>query len=485
MSLSSRHITPQLAPLLKQEELQAIHLAALQVLETVGVACNHPRLRELLGGREGLSFWQHRLHFAPSLVQRHVDACRAERLAKPFTAPGDTITLSTSCCAQHVVDLETDAVRPACWGDCVQAIHLAETMHDEGVRSSIPIVPQDVPPSMQALAEFVLSARYCRSGGHFVAPCSLEGLEYIYRMHQALVQPFHLPLYIVSPLQVDGDSLDVLLHFLGRAESYSSSSMPIRGVSAPIHLVGGFVQSLAESLAGLVILKEITEGAPVSLGLDSYAFDMRETSISYGSPEMNLADMLKREVAAFYGMHNVGTRSIRSMAKRPGVQAVAEKAASAMAGALAGSRSFYGGGQLAVDEVFSLEQLVIDREITDYAQHLIRGFDVSPEALSVEIIREAIAADGDYLSHPSTVAHHRQAFWTPRVFEHSMVRGWLAQGEPDIRAEARSRVRRKLGEPVRRLSGDRDGEITALFEQAWQTLVGGRMPADMRKTIIG
>lgn len=474
MPLSTRHLRPQLAPLLAQEELQAIHLAALQVLEEVGIAARHPGLRGLLAGRQGLSFREGRLHLAPSLVQSHVDAYRAERLAQPAPPPGDAITLGTSCCAHYVVDLETDAVRPAVWQDAVQAIQLAEAMHDEGVTSSVPVVPQDVPPQMQALAEFLLSARYCRGGGQFVAPCSLEGLEYIYRMHQALGQPFDLPLFIVSPLQIDGDSLEAVLHFLGRAQSLSASSMPIRGVSAPIHLVGGFVQSLAESLAGLVILKEIAPGAPVSFGLDSFAFDMRETSISYGSPEMNLADMLKREIAAYYGMGHASTRSIRSMAKRPGVQAVAEKAASAMAGALAGSRHFFGGGQLAVDEVFSLEQLAIDREITDYAQHLVQGCDVGPDELSIEIIRQAVAAGGDFLGHPSTAASHRRAFWSPRLFEHSMVKAWQERGEPEARAAARARVRQRLAAYRGGLPAGKDAELTALYQEAWRKLAGAR-----------
>ncbi len=478
MTLSARHIMPRLAPLLTQDELHAIHEAALSVLDQVGVAAHSPALRRLLAGQAGLTFRGERLNFAPWLVQQHVDAYRAENNSRPSSTPGDRITLATSCCGRYVVDLETDAIRPANWRDAVQAIQLAEAMYAEGVSSSVPLVPQEVPAPLHALAECLLSARYSRNGLIFVQPCSLAGLEYVYRMHQVLGRPFCPILFLVSPLQLDGDSLETVLHFLGRAQGYLACSMPTRGARAPVHLVGSFVQSIAESLAGLVVLRTIGGGAPVAIDLDSFAFDMREMTISYGSPEMNLADMLKRELGAYYGMPAVPTRFIRSMAKRPGVQAAVEKAASAVAGALAGARRFYGGGQLAVDEVFSPEQLVIDREIVDYAQHIARGFDYGPTELAVDTIREAVASGGDYLGHPSTAAAHRDVFWNSGIFEHSMVKTWQERGEPDVRVGARARVRDRLAQDATcHLTVDKDAEVTALFDAAWLELLGSPRPA--------
>jgi trimethylamine:corrinoid methyltransferase-like protein len=92
----------------------------------------------------------------------------------------------------------------------------------------------------------------------------------------------------------------------------------------------------------------------------------------------------------------------------------------------------------------------------------------------VEVIREAVARGGDFLGHPSTAAHYRRAFWMPQIFEHSMVKAWQSRGEPDARAEARARVRHKLAGYAYQLPADKDRELTALYEQAWERLVGGR-----------
>ncbi len=477
MGLSPRHVAPRVAELLTQQELHAIHEAALRVLDEVGVAARGPELRRLLAGQSGLTHKGDRLHFAPWLVQDHVDAYRAANGSHPPVMPDDRIALATSCCGRYVVDMDTDAIRPASWVGAAQAIQLAEAMRAEGVSSSVPLVPQEIPAPLHALAECLLSARHSRNGMTFVQPCSLEGLEWVYRMHQVMGQPFRLVFFVVSPLQLDGDSLQTVLHFRERAQILQACSMPTRGARAPVHLVGGFVQSIAETLAGLVVLRLIAGNARATIDLDAFAFDMREMTISYGSPEMNLADMVKLQLGAYYGMPATPTRFIRSMAKRPGFQAAAEKSASAMAGALAGARRFYGGGQLAVDEVFSLEQLVLDREIVDYAQHLARGFDVGEAELAVDIIREAVASGGDYLGHPSTVAAHRRAFWGPAIFEHSMLRAWQERGEPDIRAAARARVRELLARPgAYRLAPDKDAQLAALFGAAWVALLGSPCP---------
>jgi trimethylamine:corrinoid methyltransferase-like protein len=145
----------------------------------------------------------------------------------------------------------------------------------------------------------------------------------------------------------------------------------------------------------------------------------------------------------FYGMHGVGTRSIRSMAKRPGIQGAAEKAASAVVGALAGSRSFFGAGTLSVDEVWSDEQLVIDREIADYALRVAQGFEFDAEALAVEIIEECVAS-GEFLAHPSTVRSHRSTYWQPSLLEHTSLHRWQQSGEPSVEAAAHHMVNEKL-----------------------------------------
>jgi trimethylamine---corrinoid protein Co-methyltransferase len=440
-------VEPRLPEVLSRAQVNAMHQTALRLLDEVGLHVEDQRLAARLAAEAGVTYRDERLHLAPWLVETHLAAYRADLAsAEQQREPGSSsrrIHLYAGCCAHHIVDLDTDAVRPITTADLIQATKLISALHDQAVGGTIPGFPQDVPPPLQALAEYVISSKYARQGGSFTAPCSLQGLDYVYEMHQVTGQSFGLPLYVISPLRLVGDSLEAILRYADRLQHVGASSMPVMGANAPIHFAGAFSQAMAESLGGFVVLRLLLPQVPAGFGAMAFCLDMHYGSITYGSPEQNLMDLIGRAVRSFYGLPASSTRSVRTMAKRPGVQAAAEKAASAACGALAGSRSFMGGGTLSVDEVFSAEQLVLDREITDYAGRLAQGFDFSEETLSFDIVREC-AASGDFLAHPSTLHAFRQVYWLPRLFEHPMLEAWRATGERDVRERAREMMRAAL-----------------------------------------
>jgi trimethylamine--corrinoid protein Co-methyltransferase len=245
--------------------------------------------------------------------------------------------------------------------------------------------------------------------------------------------------------------------------------MPIMGATAPIHFAGAFVQSIAESVGGFAILRLMAPDKPVSFGVMAFCFDMKHSSITYGSPEQNLCDLIQIPVNAYYGRATASTRSIRTMAKRPGVQAAAEKGASAIVGALTGSRHFFGAGTLSVDEVFSPEQLIIDREIVDYAQRMAQGFEFDEERLSLDVIRDCVSA-GEYLSHDSTLYAYRDVYWMPRLFEHPMLQDWRTRGEKDVRDEARQIVRHRLASYEFELAPEKKRALDAIYDRVKEAL---------------
>jgi trimethylamine:corrinoid methyltransferase-like protein len=435
----------------------------------VGLQVVDEHLIRHLTDYDGVRLQNSRVCLEPWLVEKHIADYRATRPAQEKKAPDSHIHLSAGCCAHHIVDLQTDEVRPITTADLIEATKLIDALHDEAVSGHVPGFPQDVPAALQALVEYKIGSEVSHWGGSFVAPCSIKGLEYIYEMHQVMAQSFGLPLYVVSPLRVVGDSLQAILHFLDRVDHLNASSMPIMGANAPVHFVGAFVQAMAESIGGFVVLRLLAPGVPVSFGIMAFCLDMRYGSITYGSPEQNLCDLIGLSIRAYYGMAGGSTRSIRTMAKRPGVQAAAEKGASAMVGALAGSRSFMGGGMLSVDEVFSPEQLIIDREIADYAGRVAQGFEFDQEKLSLEIIRECVDT-ADFLSHPSTLESFKSTYWMPRLFEHPMLEAWRQSGERDVREKARQMVSEKLRRYDFELGREKKETLNSIYQRAQETL---------------
>ncbi len=465
---------PRLPALLQPEDLSAMHAGALMLLDEVGLQID-ATLAPRLAVQDGVRLSGDRAYLSPWLVEQHLAEHRAASAAHPAEPEGSVrpapgrIHLSAGCCSHHVVDLETDAVRPITSADLVQATRLIDTLHDEAVSGHTPGFPQDVPPDLQALAEYKIGCQNTRWGGSATAPASLACLEHLYEMQTIMGHPFGLPLYVVSPLRIVGESLQAILHFAGRVQRLSASSMPVMGGNAPVHFAAAFTQAIAESLGGWLVLRLIAPGVPVSFGMMAFCLDMHYGSIVYGSPEQNLCDLIGLSLRAFYGLGQGGTRSIRSMAKRPGVQASAEKAASAMAGALAGSTSFFGAGTLSVDEVFSPEQLVIDREIADSAGRMAQGVAFDETTLALEAVRDC-ARSGEFLSHPSTVHGFRDVYWRPRLMDHPMLAAWQAAGETDTRVRARSIVRDRLSRFSYELPAEKARALDKIYSHACEAL---------------
>lgn len=460
---------PVKQPLLSDAQRQAIHEGALRLLERVGLAVDSESLRRQLARHAGVRLSQKRVCFDGQLLE--------ELLARPAPLPwrparDERVQLSGGCCASHIVDPETDTIRPILWADLAEATRLFDAMQSDDVSGHAPGFPQDVPPPMQALAEYLIGCLYGRAGGSFTAPCPLAAYEYYWRMCEVMGVAFSLPLYIISPLRLMGDSLEAILHYLPMVRKYSVSSMPVMGATAPIFLPAAFIQALAESFAGLAVLKLLRPDAEVHWGMMVFPLDMKYGSIVYGSPEMNLADMFRLEMEAFYGREGGSTRSIRSMSKRPDAQACIERAGSAVAGVLMGSRSFFGAGMLSVDEVFSPEMLVMDREIADYAGRFARGIDLSAEAMDIGTIGKGALA-GDFMGLDSTLAHFREAYWLPRLMERRMLSGWLAGDQGNIRSRARQEIKRYLLAYDFELAPEKARALWAIYREAAQAIVGG------------
>jgi len=456
---------PKLQPLLSQDQIQQMHNAALEILESVGIKIEHPRLIQMLSGQNGVIIEDNWARLLPDVVDRYVNEQRQR--ARPFSHPETSkIHCSAGGYASYTVDMETDEVRPITTTDLIQYTKLIHAMNDAGypIAGSCPGFPQDVPPPLRPLAQYRIGAEYSKFGGSADIP-SIPIAEYIREMQQVMGRTFFsLPLYMVSPLRLQGDSLERVLHFWDELSSISVSSMPMIGVSLPIFFPDAFVLAMAEVMGGYTIMR-VMGAANVSFSVNAHPFDMKYTALTFASPEHNLCDLTQMEINRFYGISHPGSRSLRTMAKRPGIQAAAEKSASAVIGALAGSRSFSSGGVMALDELFSPEQLVIDCEIIAYVKRFIEGYEFSGLRLSIQDIRE-MSLRGHFLEHESTRAHYRDIYWMPQLFEHTMLRQWFDMDEPDLRHRAQAIVHEMIQKHDYQLDESKQRQLNEIYEHA-------------------
>ena len=124
------------------------------------------------------------------------------------------------------------------------------------------------------------------------------------------------------------------------------------------------------------------------------------------------------------------------------VQSGHEKTITGMLAALAGVNVIYGLGMLETGLSFDLAQLVIDNEFAGMIKHGLKGIVVNEETLSVDIIKE-MGIGRDYVGHDSTFAHMRDISQSDLI-DRRMRETWAADGETDMVARARMRVKEIL-----------------------------------------
>lgn len=456
---------------LSPQQMEEMHAAALDLIQDVGLVVPHAGVRDILTDHDGVRAEGERVCFRSDLVE---EALRAARY--PAAAIAEEWGIISGAYALNVTDLNTGEIRPPTTEDLIALTKLADSY---GMYGSAPVRPLDIPSAeLQEIAIYRYSWEYSarRSDGIFDAneKSTLRSARYIYEMAQVADKEFSLGLWEISPFRLPPDLLDILYHFRDKGIRMWVATMPIAGVTAPIFLPGAYVQSLAELLAGLTLIYLLNAGGSIqALIIDSiraYPFDMRTGNFVYGSPEDLLATLFQIQLNARYGIPVVA-KSLLTGAKEPDAQAAAEKGMHTLAAALAGAHIFTNAGLLAVDEIYSAEQVVIDYEIVQYVRRVVEGIEYTPETLALEAIRE-VGPGGSFLEHETTVRYCRTAFWLPALFEHSNLISWQEGQVGAVRERARAIARQRVANHDYRAPVHVRKELERIYRKASQEILG-------------
>ncbi len=421
------------------DDLAAIEAAAFRILSEVGIRVGDDEPRARLA-KAGFRVAGDRVHVEPATAKAFVAETRGTASGPEVAGTPGPFTLQVAQYPPFLHDSATDVIAPFTMATLAEAVKLLDVLADRGVCTSPCGQPSDVPPAVQAVGAYWTAATYSRQGRSPVDSKTEAAIPFVMEMAEVLGEPVrHLPVYMFSPLSLEGESFRIVLKYKDRLASVSVGGMPAPGQSAPIRLGDAFAMATAEAVGGAILVRELTK-LPVHWYVNLFPADLKAMAMSFGSPENFLFHLYFAEVYA----HQHGTRwgqaayNLHSNAKLPGAQACAERASLMTAGALLGARYFEGGGTLSLDEVHSPEQLLYDLEILDHVRRLTAApsFEVDA-ARCIGEVQEALR-DGGFAALESTRERHRDLYWHPMLFDRDFLSGWRARGEPTIRAQARA-----------------------------------------------
>jgi trimethylamine---corrinoid protein Co-methyltransferase len=441
-------------------DMERIHRAALEVLETVGLADPNPSCVELISEIGGRIDAHGRLVLPRALVEDTI-ARAARRFPVCGQDPrhdmepwGKRVYFGTAGAAVHMVDAVAGAYRESTLGDLYDIARLVDALeHIHFFQRSI--VCRDVvePYDLDLNTCYACVAGTSKHvGTSFTQARHVE--DALAMLHLIAggeagwrARPFvsMSSCFVVPPLKFAEDACRCL-------EAGVRGGMPVlllpagqAGATSPAALAGAVVQEVAEALAGLVYVNAIQPGAPAIFGPWPFVSDLRTGAMSGGSGEQALLMAACAQMGHFYDL-TVGVASGMTDAKLPDAQAGAEKGYNhALIGNAGANLIYESAGMHASLLGFCMESLVIDNDIIGAALRTIRGIEVNDETLSVEVIREAcIEGPGHFLGHAQTLARMQADYLYPAVGDRTSPKEWAERGSTTTVDRAVKRTRELL-----------------------------------------
>jgi trimethylamine--corrinoid protein Co-methyltransferase len=477
---------------LNDVEMESIHAAAVQVLDEVGMRVDSdeaPNYLEDYGCQ--VDYDSQTVRFPTDRVQDAVDHMRQayadhDRIPQRMAVRYSEIYFSTRPHHVHsdftanaggfcvfIYDLDGQR-RPATLEDVRASIRLANAL-DNVDFMGLPVSAQEVPAPMRPVvmaAELVKNTK--KLGG--VETFDRLDVAFITRIAEiAAGGPEALrrrPILVGyaearSPLCIDRNMADILIEYVKRGLPQSLDTMPNGGMTAPVTCAGVLTLGVAETLAGLMLGYAVDRNAVMSIDICVSKADMRSGLYTYASAErMPLLAAAVQMINEYYGCPS-GTHGGKTDACYPGTQAGMEKVMSMLFPLLAGSVGIGTMGHLENAVTFSPQQLVIDNEIAGAVRHMLQGFEVTPETLAVDVIKQ-VGPNGTFLDHEHTLRHLRKELFPSKMFDRL---NWAAALDQPVRGiEERAKLiaadlMNKETTPC--LNSDQERAIDEVVAEAW------------------
>lgn len=474
-------------------EMEALHQAALQILEDVGMWIESEEALQYLEDFGCQVDWDsYRVRFPASLVEAGVARMRRayanpERIPERMSVRYSQIYFSTRPHRVHpdftantggfcvfIYDLEGQR-RPATMADMRASIRLADALEHVNFMG-LPVSAQEIPAVMRPVvmaAELVKSTR--KLGG--VETFDRLDVDFITRIAEIAAGSLEAlrrsPILVGyaearSPLCLDRNMAEILIEYVKKGLPQSLDTMPNGGMTAPMTAAGVLALGLAETLAGLMLGYAVDSEAILSIDICASKADMRSGLYSYASPErMPLLAAAVQMINEYYGCPS-GTHGGKTDACYPGVQAGMEKIMSMLFPLLAGSVGIGTMGHLENAVTFSPQQLVIDNEIAGSVRHILKGFEVNPETLALDIIKE-IGPQGTFIGHEHTLRFLREEVFPSRMFDRLNWSNAAKGPEEGLEAKARQIAADLMQhETAPLLSPEQERAIDEVVEEAWR-----------------
>jgi len=270
---------------------------------------------------------------------------------------------------------------------------------------------------------------------------------------------------VISPMRFGEDAVDVTFECLRHNIPVSCITAAQSGATAPATLAGFLAQSLAETLASLVMVHCIKPGHPMVFSNWPLVIDLRTGAFAGGGGEIAVLNAASAQISNWLGLPS-GVASSMTDAKAIDAQYGVEKGLTALAAGLAGGNLIYeSSGMTASLLGASFEAFILDDEMHSAIYRMLRGVEVSPDTLNFDAISSAVLGEGHFLGGPDTLAAMERDYFYPAMADRDTPRAWAEAGASEAwdRAKVKARAVLASHRPAY-LSDAQEAEIARRFK---------------------
>jgi len=448
---------------LNQEQMWAIHEAALEILDKTGFEMRHRGACKMLldagcslsrNGRIRMpaNLAENALKTAPKRIQLYDQSGR-----EAMDLVDENWYYGTGSDTIFTIDLDTGQRRRTTIEDTANFARMIDGLENMDFAMSMSN-PEDVPIDDIYVYVFAEMIKNTDKPLIFIA----DGGEDIAKMYEiaSLVaggeeklqrKPFLLNYSeAISPLVFPKNVVEKLIFCARKKIPICLPSGCNAGGGAPVTLAGALALGIAENLVGLVVHQLAGKGSPFLFAPNVSILDMQTSVISYGCPEWSLTQAALADMRdEIYGLP-IWAFAGASDSKVMDAQAGAEAMFSIITAMQSRCNVIHDVGYLEFGTTSSLEMLVMADELVAMSRFFTAGIPVNSDTLALDVI-DRVALGGEqsiFLIEDHTLDHFREAHFHPRLLDRNRHDSWQAAGGGDLYERCNTRAKEILSNHV-------------------------------------
>lgn len=426
--------------IISDDEVEALHAAALTLLETTGIRCAVKEARDILAAagavvdesdgrvRLGRDLVEAALATVPSqLTLTPRNPARAMRLG------GDDLATAAVLGPPNCTDLIRGR-RAGTLADMRELLKLTQYFNAVQM-NGWPVEPIDIEVRHRhldaAFAMLTLTDKvpyvFCQSARRIedvLTMCAMargETLEEFGRSPGVFsIINTNTPLVYDVPMTIG------VMEMARHGQPVLLTPFVMAGASTPATIASAMALTNAEVLFGVTLAQLIRPGAPVLYGCASMNVDMKTGAPAYGLPDMQRCTIIGGQMARRYGLP---LRSSNFSASNIADFASGYESANASFAALASGANLlmHAAGWVEGGLCTSYEKFVLDCEIVQSLFQMLEPVAITADTLALDEIA-AVGPGGHFFGTERTIATFETAFYRPLVSTTQNYGAWLDAG---------------------------------------------------------